>query len=162
MVVNQEKIQLSDLDLSYLCFFLGRRVNELVVETMKNSGSGNVRESHGYVIQHFIESDRSITELGQRMGVTQQAASKAVAELIGLGILEALPGADKRSKRIRLSEVGRGLVKASRDARKKIEKKIEKAIGKNQFENTKQTILRCLEVVGGTKSIQQRRISIPE
>ena len=99
MVVHSSKDAfLYQLDLPYLGFFLGLRVNELVMARTIRGGFTGVRESHGYVIQHLIESDRTITELAQRMAVTQQAASKIVAELIHLGILEAVPAKDRRAK----------------------------------------------------------------
>ena len=82
MVVQSRIVDLSALDLSHLALFLGLRVNELVVTRMTRAGFRNVRESHGYLIQHLIESDRSITELARRMEVSQQAASKSVAELV--------------------------------------------------------------------------------
>jgi len=101
MVVKSSKaVVLQQLDLSHLAFFLGIRVNDLVMERALKAGFKSVRESHGYVIQHLIESERTITELARRMEVTQQAASKMVAELIRLGIVEAVPAQDRRAKRI--------------------------------------------------------------
>src|SRR5262245_13866240 len=80
------------LDLAHLAFFLGLRVNELVLERGRKAGYRGLRESHGFVIQHLIDGDRSITELGRRMEVSQQAASKAVAELVTLGYVERTAG----------------------------------------------------------------------
>jgi hypothetical protein len=78
-------------DLPHLAFFLGLRVNELVMDRTLKAGFSGVRESHGYVIQHLIESPRTITELSRRLEVAQQAASKMGAELIHLGLVEAIP-----------------------------------------------------------------------
>src|SRR5215831_8998182 len=103
MVVKARPPLPAGLDLGYLCLFLGLRVNQLVMEHLKAGGFKDVRESHGYVIQHLIEKERSITELAQRMEVTQQAASKVVAELAELGILDMVPSADRRAKKVRLS-----------------------------------------------------------
>ena len=90
MVVESSGIDLDSSILGYLAFFLGQRVNELVVGRLMRAGFKQSRESHGYVVQHLIERDRSISELARRMGVTQQAASKiTAAEMIRLGILEA-------------------------------------------------------------------------
>ena len=106
MVVKTSRVTSSQLDLAYLALFLGLRVNELVMKRMAMAGFKGVRESHGYLIQHLIESDRSITELADRMGVTQQAASKAVAELIAIRILEAVPAKDRRAKGSACPSVG--------------------------------------------------------
>jgi len=73
---DHARVDLARLDIAYLGFFLGLRVNELVLEKGAAAGFRVMRESHGYVVQHLIESERSITELARRMNVSQQAASK--------------------------------------------------------------------------------------
>jgi hypothetical protein len=103
MVVHYNRVIPEQLDLAYLALFLGLRVNELVMERMAGAGFRRVRESHGYLIQHLIAEDRSITELARRRNVTQPAASKAVGELIGLRILEATSAKDRRAKSILLT-----------------------------------------------------------
>ena len=55
------------LPLTHLAFFVGLRANELIVERGRATGLPGFRESHGFVIQHLIESDRTITELAGRM-----------------------------------------------------------------------------------------------
>jgi hypothetical protein len=62
------------------------------------------------MVQHLIGSDRTITELARGMEITQQAASKIVAELIRLGILETASAGAERTERIRLSKRGRQCV----------------------------------------------------
>jgi len=85
MVVKAtSRVDIQDLDIAYLGLFLGLRVNELVRQRMERAGFAGVRDSHGYLIQHLIESDRSITELARRIDITQQAVSKTVRELTSL------------------------------------------------------------------------------
>src|SRR5215470_7906099 len=100
---DQARVDLKQLDIAYLGFFLGLRVNELVLEKGLAAGFRGMRESHGYVVQHLIESERSITELARRMNVSQQAASKAIAELVEHGIVESNRATDRRARRVRLS-----------------------------------------------------------
>src|SRR6476660_2147147 len=114
------------LDLGYLALFLGLRFNELVAAQLATHGFGDIRESHGYVIQHLIDAERTITELAGRMEVTQQAASKVVAELMELGAIEAVAAEDRRTKRIRLSRRGWRAVNLARQARAQIEKRLVK------------------------------------
>jgi DNA-binding MarR family transcriptional regulator len=162
MVVQSNELSiLRQLELPYLGFFLGLRVNELVMEQTWNAGFNGVRESHGYVIQHLIDSDRTITELARRMGVTQQAASKGVAELIHLGLAEAVSEKDRRAKRIRLAQRGRNCVRLGRRLRAKLEKELIRSAGKKNYENAKATIVNCLELLGGVERIRSRRIRAP-
>ncbi|PYV79046.1 MAG: MarR family transcriptional regulator [Acidobacteria bacterium] len=173
---------LSRLDLPYLGFFLGLRVNELVMEQTWKAGFRGLRDSHGYVIQHLIEGDRTITELANRMDVTQQAASKMIAELVQLGILELVPARDRRAKWVRLSNRGWRCVVPARDrrakwvrlsnrgwrcvelgrrSRAKIESRIMRAAGKSKYEMAKLTVLSCLESLGEIERIRSRRIRAP-
>lgn len=149
------------LDLPYLAFFLGRRVNDLVMARTIQAGFAGVRESHGYLIQHLIESDRTITELARRMEVTQQAASKTVAELIHLGILEAVSADDRRAKRIRLSQRGWSCVKLGRRLRQQVTRRLINAAGQQACDTAKSTLLTCLRALGGIERIRSRRIRAP-
>jgi DNA-binding MarR family transcriptional regulator len=155
MVVHQE------LDLGYLGLFVGLRVNELVGERLRSVEFADARQSHGYVIQHLIEQDRTITELAQRMEVTQQAASKVVAQMISLGILESVVAEDRRAKTIRLSKRACQSVKMARRERRKIESRLVKSIGLRPYSAARRTLLKALEELGGWDGIQSRRIPEP-
>jgi len=161
MVVKTRRVIASELDLPYLGFFLGLRVNELVLRRMEAGGFKGLRESHGYLIQHLIGSARTVTELARRMDVTQQAASKAVAELMGLAILEEAPAKDRRVKRVQLSRVGRKAVRLGRDARRRIEKRLANAAGKENHREAKFVLLSCLRALGGLERIRARRVRQP-
>ena len=150
------------LDLGYLALLLGLRVNQVVMERMRAAGFQNVRESHGYLIQHLIESDRSITELARRMEVTQQAASKVTAELAQLGVLEITPGHDRRAKRVRLSEKGWRLVRLGRKVRAQIEKRLIRTAGKERYKTASDILSVCLESLGGMERIRTRRVPPPQ
>ena len=161
MVVNTSRVNPPQLDLAYLAFFLGLRVNELVMERMATAGFKGVRESHGYLIQHLVESDRSITELARRMEVTQQAASKAVAELIDLGIIEAIAAKDRRTKRIRLSQQGWKCVRLGRLARARIDCSLVRIAKKKNYEVARTSLVTCLRALGGMERIRSRRVRPP-
>ena len=162
MVVKSRQGDPERLDLGYLALFLGMRVNRLVEERLQAAAYRGVRESHGYLIQHLIEAERSITELAGRMRVTQQAVSKAVAELADLGMLEVLPGADRRSRIVRLSARGRQIVRDARRMRRQIERQLIRAAGAAPYEAARRTLSRCLEALGGMDQIRSRRVPPPE
>lgn len=161
VVKSSSAFALHQLELSHLAFFVGLRVNELVMERTAKAGFTDVRESHGYVIQHLIESERTITELARRMDITQQAASKIVAELIHIGILEAIPTKDRRTKRIRLSQEGWRCVRLGRRARTQIDSRLVRAAGRKRYENAKSTLLTCLRALGDVERIWSRRVRAP-
>jgi DNA-binding MarR family transcriptional regulator len=162
MVVKFNIVTTDQLDLAHLALFVGQRVNELVVSRLAKMGFDRVRESHGYLIQHLIGGERSITELAKRMEVTQQAASKAVNELVNLGVLESVTAKDRRAKRIRLSRRGWECVRLTRHVRAGFDKRLMAAVGKTTYGRTKAALNDCLEELGGLERILHRRVRAPQ
>jgi DNA-binding MarR family transcriptional regulator len=161
VVQSSDAVVLKRLDLAYLGYFLGLRVNDLVMKEAWKAGFQGVRESHGFVVQHLIESERTISELAKRMEVTQQAASKITAELVGLGIVEMTPAEDRRAKSVRLTKRGWECVELGRRTRARIEKKLMDTRGKRNYEKAKMVLLSCLERLGGVERVRGRRIREP-
>ena len=161
MVVQSSKPIPTQLDLGYLALFLGLRVNELVLQRLAKAGMTRVRESHGYVIQHLIEKERSISELAARMGVSQQASSKVVAELVDLRVLQLTKAKDRRTKVVRLSSYGWKIVRLGRSGRTQLHGRLVRQIGRRRYEAARAIILECLETLGGIPAIQHRKIRAP-
>ena len=158
---DQARVDPAKLDIAYLGFFLGLRVNELVLEKGAAAGFRSMRESHGYVIQHLVESERSITELAQRMNVSQQAASKSIAELLKHGVVESRPAADRRTRRIRLSKRGWDAVRFSRRCRQAIDARLRRTAGEKSYGDARATLIACLDALGGLSQVRARRIRSP-
>ena len=92
------------------------------------------------------------------MEITQQAVSRTVAELIALRMVQAIPGTDRRSKRIRLSRSGWACVKFVRRTRKEFEQRLAKALGQRNYDQAKAGLVECLDVLGGVEMIQTRLV----
>jgi len=150
------------LDLGYLALFLGLRINDIVRECGAASGFPEMRDSYGYVIQHLIESERTITELARRTEVSQQAISKTVAELVRRGIVESVPASDRRARRIRLSARGWEAVTFTRRVRRRLEERLRRAIGPAEYRRAKRVLLNGLRLLGGMQRIRTRRIRVPQ
>lgn len=162
MVVSSTPEMMPELDLGYVALFLGMRVNQLVMERLHARGFSSVRESHGYVIQHLIEKERSISELARRMEVTQQAASKVVAELVGVGILEVSRAADARAKIVSLSPLGWKAVHEARRIRRNLEKRLVHIAGPKNYDAAHATLSACLSALGGMQRARSRRMLPPQ
>jgi DNA-binding MarR family transcriptional regulator len=96
------------------------------------------------------------------MEVTQQAASKAVAELVELGVVDIVPGPDGRQRRVRLSLRGSKLVRLGRRIRRQIEKRLIHANGLEQYETARSILSGCLEALDGMERIRSRRILLQQ
>jgi DNA-binding MarR family transcriptional regulator len=160
MVVNTDS-----LGLGYLGQFLGQRLNELVVANGRSKGFTQMRASYGYVIQHLVETDRPVSrtgsELARRMGVSQQAASKAIAELVRLGVVEIVASEDRRAKVVNLSSRGWDAVQQTRRYRAKLEKRLLRKVGEKRYWAAQETLRDCLVLVGGLERVVSRRVRQP-
>lgn len=168
MVVHQHddhRDLLLALGVAYLGQFLGQRINDLVLDQCRREGFPGLTISHGYVVQHLVSHEGPVTrtgsELGRRLGVTQQAASKAIAELVRLGVVEVTVAADRRAKQVRLSRRGWQAVQCARTARVRLEKHLARHVGARQYRATQETLRTCLTLVGGVDAIRARRVRQP-
>lgn len=154
------------LGLGYLGQFLGQRINELILTGSRRKGSTHMRASHGYVIQHLVTADHPVSrtgsELARRMGVSQQAASKMIAELVRLGAVEVTASADRRAKQVSLSASGWAAVQQTRRNRAQLEGRLRRGIGEKQYAEAQKALRKCLALLGGVEKIRSRRIREPE
>jgi DNA-binding MarR family transcriptional regulator len=149
------------LDIGQLAFFVGMAANEAVMGRMRGEGFVGLRQSHGFVVQHLLAGPRSVTELARLLGVTQQAASKRVAELAEHGYVEDVDSADARRRSVQLSERGHACVAASRAARRSLEGELREAIGDRAVTSAKKVLQKALEQLGGAEAVRRRRVRLP-
>jgi DNA-binding MarR family transcriptional regulator len=147
------------LDVVLTALFAGLALNEQVAERIRVGGFPDVRFSHGFVFQHLVPGPLPVGELARRMGVSQQAASKAAAELERLGYLErVLDPADARVRRLALSARGRDAIAAGRTARAEVAAELEKALGARRTATLRRALLDALEAAGGIDAVRARRV----
>ena len=170
MVVIQAQRRNDDLfvslGLGYLGQFLGARMNELILASNRRRGFAQMRTSYGYVIQHLVDADHPVSrtgsELARRMGVSQQAASKMIAELVQLGVVEVEAAADRRAKKVSLTASGWAGVQQARRYRARLEGRLMRAVGAKQYSEARETLRACLSLLGGVERIRSRRIRAPQ
>lgn len=155
-------VQISDLDISLLALFAGWAAAEEVRERLADRGFAGIRFSDGVLFQHLVGADRTISELAVRMAVTQQAASKAVADLRrrGLVVLTVDP-ADARARRVALSDHGAAAVEAGRTVRAALVAEIAAACGDPDMAAAQRVLQMMIERRGGDLAIRSRRVLPP-
>ncbi|WUD77670.1 MarR family transcriptional regulator [Streptomyces sp. NBC_00510] len=77
------------LDTGTLALFVGFAA--AVQDRLAADGFGDLRCSHGYLFRHLVGAEPTVGALAERLGMTQQGASKAAAELERLGYAERSP-----------------------------------------------------------------------
>lgn len=85
----------------------GRAAIEETHRRLAERGHPDVRPAHGYAFQALGEQGATASELGQRLGVTKQAAGQMVDELERLGYVTRGPDPDDgRRRRVTLTPRG--------------------------------------------------------
>ena len=147
------------LDLATLAWLAGVSANARLLRTVRGSKHPNVRTTHGYVFQHLLGSPLTVGELAEVMGVTQQAASKLVAELETSGYVERrADAADKRVRRLFLTRRGAAVLARGRAARAKLEAKLRAAVGDQALDGARSVLVALLDLSGGREAVVARRV----
>lgn len=137
--------------------FVGLRVNELVSEHLEESGFSGLRNSHGYIFQHLLAGPVAVTERARALGVSQQAASKSVAELRELGYLEEAAASDARVRLVALSQRGHAAIAATRAFRKKLDRNMHRRYG-DELARVRAVLASVLEDFGGAEAVRTRTL----
>ena len=149
------------LDIGYLALFVGYAFTDKVQAKLAVGFEG-LRFAHGSVFQHLVEGPRTLGELAAALEVSQQAASKSIAELEALGYVERVADeADARVRRVRLSERGRGAVARARKIRASLERKLAAERGARAIEQCRAVLADVLESLGGAEAVKKRRVRGP-
>lgn len=152
----------TELDIGSLALFFGLAAAAEVEQDIAGRGLRGLRFSHGYVFQHLIDDEPTIGRLADALDMTQQGASKAVAELERLGYVERVPDpADARVRRVRLNARGRAAVDAARGARRAQDERLAELCGTDRLEIVRTVLAELLESLNGSEAVRRRRLRPP-
>jgi len=152
----------ADLDLSLLALFAGWAMTETVQRRMAADGFPEVRFNDGVVIQHLLAEPMSISALAERMGVTQQAASKTVADMHRRGLLTRRRSADDaRVTLLDLTEHARAAVRAARVQRAALDAELTAELGESRVAETRAALTTILTRLDADRTIRNRRVRPP-
>ncbi|MEG8275362.1 MarR family winged helix-turn-helix transcriptional regulator [Streptomyces sp. AHA2] len=166
----REPVEPSSLDLGSLALFVGLAAGGAVRADLASRGFGDLRMSHGYVFQHLVDGRPTVSDLAAKLDMTQQGASKVVAELERLGYVERLPSPrDARVRHVALTGRGREAVTAARHARERLEARLRErsdgaAAGGSRgtpFDVTRAVLVDLLDELGGTAAVHHRDVRPP-
>lgn len=150
------------LDLVQSVSLLGAWVDGHVVQRLRGAGMTGLRPGHGYFVQRLLAGPATATEMAQALGITQQAASKAVRELVDLGYLALTADAhDRRRKRAELTDRGYQAVAVARTARAELEARMRAAVGERRFSTTLGVLEDVMSELGLGDAVRARRVRPP-
>jgi DNA-binding MarR family transcriptional regulator len=104
----------------------------------------------------------TVGALARAMGVTQQRASKAAAELEDLGyVRRELDATDARVRRLVLTVRGQGAVVAARLARADVVAELRARLGARRVAAAERLLRDVLGEVGAEEMVRARRVRLP-
>jgi DNA-binding MarR family transcriptional regulator len=122
----------------------------------------DLRFSHGFLIQHLVAGEKTVGELAELMGVTQQAVSKTVGELEALGYVERrAPATDARVRLVALTGRGRDAIEAARQARGEVVSELRTQLGPRRVDAATALLRDVLRAQGTLPDIRRRRVRLP-
>jgi DNA-binding MarR family transcriptional regulator len=155
-------IDLQALDFSLAAQFAGWAMADEVQRRLAADGFGDARVADGVLIQHVVDGPRTVTDLAERLGVTQQAASKAVADLERRGYVGRTPDPeDARARRVALTDRGRAVVEAARAHRAALAGELADLLGYERLDRARQALLEVVSHLGAGAAVRARRVRPP-
>ena len=114
------------------------------------------------IFQHLVENDLTVTDLAERMQVSQQAASKAVADLRERGWLrQEIDPQDARARRIGLTDRGREAIEAVRRIRFELVAETGALHGAEDLQAARRVLAGVIARHGGDSAVRGRRVLPP-
>jgi DNA-binding MarR family transcriptional regulator len=151
-----------DADLPLAALFAGWAMADEVQRRIAADGLEDLRMADGVVFQHLVPGPLAIGELAARLGVSQQAASKSVADLERRGyVLRDADPADGRARHAVLTERGEAAIAAGRRHRAAIQAELAARLGAERVEGARRALVDVLEALGGTAAVRGRRVRPP-
>lgn len=155
-------VEESELDLSLAALFAGYALNDEVQRRLHSAGFEGLRFSHGFLVQHLVAGERTVGELAELMGITQQAVSKTVGELETLGYVERRArAADARVRLVTLTRRGRKAIETAREARAEVVAELRSELGPRRVDAATALLRDVLHAQGALPDIRRRRVRLP-
>ncbi|MDX6283721.1 MAG: hypothetical protein QOH03_4792 [Kribbellaceae bacterium] len=152
----------ADADLSLASLFTGWALADELQRRLAIDGFEDSRFADGVIFQHLVTTPVTITTLADLLGVTQQAASKSVADLQSRGYLYRAPDpTDARAKLVSFTPRGKAVIAAARKHRAAIEAELQTSLGPARIESARQLLIDVLHHLNATPPLQSRRVHPP-
>jgi DNA-binding MarR family transcriptional regulator len=129
------------------------------LDALVADGCVGIRYSDGFVFQHLVPGPITIGDLAKRLQVTQQGASKAVADLESRGyVMRVVSPADDRVRLVSLTDLGWRAVDGARTARRRARTDLRRMLGREGERQFTEALLRLTARLGGFDALKERRL----
>jgi len=150
-------------DAALMVLVAARMVAARVVADLADAGFADARESDGYVFQRLQLGPTPVTELARHLGITQQGASKAVADLERRGYVQRRPSpGDARVREVALTDRGWAVIGAARRSRAAIGELVDERLGVRNAAGFRRSLVAVAEELGAGPALAARNLPAPD
>lgn len=110
-----------------------RQLRNELHRRMAQAGYPDVRDQHGFAFQ-VLAGGASGVQLAAHLGVTKQAAHQLIDDLVRRGWARRMPGPDRRTVTVVLTEAGRAVTRAAEQAGAAIEADLARHLGAQRLD----------------------------
>jgi len=153
----------AEADLSLASLFAGWALADEIQRRLATGGHGDLRFADGFVFQHLIGGPVTVSALAERLGVTQQAVSKSVADLERRGyVRRGRDPEDARARLVALSPRGEEAIAAARAHRSALAHELAERHGPRRVEGARRLLLDVVSDLGADTAVRGRRVRPPQ
>ena len=150
------------MDYPLAALFAGWAMADEVQRRIAADGLDDLRFADGVVFQHLVPGPIAVGALAERLGVSQQAASKAVADLERRGyVARRRDPADARARLVGLTARGEAAIEAGRRHRAALEAELASRLGPRRVESARRALADTVEALGADVAVRGRRVRPP-
>src|SRR5262245_49871387 len=141
----------ADADLSLASLFAGWALADEIQRRLAADGFADARFADGVVFQHLVAGPVTISTLAERLGVTQQATSKSIADLEMRRYVARRPDpGDARARHVVLTERGQGVIAAARRHRAALDAELRQTLGDGRVEEARLLLVETIGLLGAS------------
>ena len=119
-----------------------------IYRAVSEAGATDMRPAHGNAMEMLaIQDGLRLTDIAARAGMAPQSMGEIVDDLVAKGYLSRREDpADRRAKRIYLTQKGRDTAQASRIALLEIERRIRETLGTDTYQEMRRNLAAISEI----------------
>ena len=145
-------------DFAILITAANRCIADRLLDAVATVGGDSMRPSFGFVLRAVAAEEPTVSRLAELLGVTKQATSRLVDDMVTLGLLQRaeLPG-DRRQKRLYLSPTGERIRERALAESREMEDELRQRFGNAQVDTLRTLLIDFVERHGGGDELAARR-----
>lgn len=151
-----------EFDVALLLQSCGLLISERVMADCVAAGCTDLRTNDGYVFQHLLAGPRRVSDLAPLLGVTQQGASKIVADMERRGyVTREVDEHDARARIVTLTDLALLAVQTARTSRARVARELERSMGETRWARFRHGLDLAVDALGGVDALRGRRLRPP-